>query len=329
MQKHIFYRLLMMIPVLLGVAFLVFTLMYITPGDPAKIILGESATEASIASLREEMGLNDSFVIRFGKYVGNIIFKFDFGTSYQTGRSVLGELIKRFPATLQLAALSAVVSIIIGVMLGITSAVKQYSWFDKIASAVGIVGVAMPNFWLGMMLVLIFSVKLKWLPASGTYGPQYWVLPSVTLGLISAASIMRTTRSCMLEVIRQDYIVTARAKGQSEWVIIIVHALKNAMIPIVTVVGIQFGQLLGGSVLVETVFSIPGIGRYMIDAIKARDYPIVQGGVLFLAACFSFVNLGVDILYSFLDPRMKPRFNTKKSKKTIAFKSGKEAKNNG
>lgn len=312
----------MMIPVLLGVAFLVFTLMYITPGDPAKIILGESATEASIEALREEMGLNDSFVIRFGRYVGDIFLKFDFGTSYQTGRSVLGELLKRFPATLQLAALSAVVSIFIGVMLGIISAVKQYSWFDKIASAVGIVGVAMPNFWLGMMLVLIFSVKLKWLPASGTYGLKYWVLPSITLGLISAASIMRTTRSCMLEVIRQDYIVTARAKGQSEWIIIIIHALKNALIPIVTVVGIQFGQLLGGSVLVETVFSIPGIGRYMIDAIKARDYPIVQGGVLFLATCFSFVNLGVDILYSFLDPRMKSMFNTKKKLKTKIFKSG-------
>jgi peptide/nickel transport system permease protein len=261
--------------------------------------------------------------------IKHIFLKFDFGTSYQTGRSVLGELLKRFPATVQLASLSAVVSVIIGVMLGIISAVKQYSWFDKIASAVGIVGVAMPNFWLGMMLVLIFSVKLKWLPASGTYGLKYWVLPSVTLGLISAASIMRTTRSCMLEVIRQDYIVTARAKGQSEWIIIIIHALKNALIPIVTVVGIQFGQLLGGSVLVETVFSIPGIGRYMIDAIKARDYPIVQGGVLFLAACFSFVNLGVDILYSFLDPRMKSMFNTKKRQKTIILKSGKEEESNG
>jgi peptide/nickel transport system permease protein len=326
--RHILIRLLLMIPVLLGVAFVVFTLMYITPGDPAKIILGDAATAEAIEALREEMGLNDSFAVRFGRYIGDIFLRFDFGNSYQTGRSVLGELLQRFPATVKLAAYSGLVSVIIGVILGIISAIKQYSWFDNISSAVGIVGVAMPNFWLGMMLVLIFSVKLKLLPASGTYGPQYWVLPSLTLGLISAASIMRTTRSCMLEVIRQDYIVTARAKGQSEWIIIVYHALKNALIPIVTVVGIQFGHLLGGSVLVETVFSIPGIGRYMIDAIKARDYPIVQGGVLFLSACFSFVNLAVDILYSFLDPRMKSMFNREKKRRMI-IKTGKEAKSNG
>lgn len=315
MLKYIGKRLLLMIPVLLGVALVVFTLMYITPGDPAKIILGESATEEAIEALREEMGLNDPFLVRFGSYVGDILFHFDFGNSYQTGRSVLQDLLERFPATVQLAVLSGVVSVIFGVFFGIISAVKQYSAFDNLASALGLVGVAMPNFWLGMMLVLIFSVKLRWLPASGTYGPEYWILPAITLGLISAASIMRTTRSSMLEVIRQDYIVTARAKGQSEWVIITVHALKNAMIPILTIVGIQFGQLLGGSVLVETVFSIPGIGRYMIDAIKARDYPIVQGGVLFLSACFSFVNLGVDVLYSLADPRMKSMFTVKKGPK--------------
>lgn len=315
MLKYIAKRLVLMIPVLLGVALVVFTLMYITPGDPAKIILGESATEEAIAELREEMGLNDPFLVRFGRYVGDIVFHFDFGNSYQTGRSVLKDLIDRFPATMQLALLSGMVSVIVGVVFGIISAVKQYSIFDNLASALGLIGVAMPNFWLGMMLVLIFSVKLRWLPASGTYGPEYWILPSITLGLISAASIMRTTRSSMLEVIRQDYIVTARAKGQSEWVIISVHALRNAMIPILTIVGIQFGQQLGGSVLVETVFSIPGIGRYMIDAIKARDYPIVQGGVLFLSACFSFVNLGVDVLYSLVDPRMKSMFAVKKTSK--------------
>jgi peptide/nickel transport system permease protein len=318
-----------MIPVLLGVAFVVFTLMYITPGDPAKIILGESATEEAVTALREEMGLNDSFVVRFARYIGDIIFRFDFGISYVTGLGVWGELISKFPATFKLAALSGVVSVIIGVTLGIISAIKQYSWFDNISSALGLLGVAMPNFWLGMMLVLIFAVRLKWLPASGTYGPEYWILPSITLGMISAASIMRITRSAMLEVIRQDYIVTARSKGQSEWVIITMHALKNAMIPIITVVGIQFGQLLGGSVLVETVFSIPGIGRYMIDAIKARDYPIVQGSVLFLAACFSFVNLGVDVLYSFVDPRMRTMFEHKGRSRKIKFKTNNGARNNG
>ena len=325
MLRYILNRLLMMIPVLLGVAFVVFTLMYITPGDPAKIILGESATEEAVTALREEMGLNDSFVVRFARYIGDIIFRFDFGISYVTGLGVWGELISKFPATFKLAALSGVVSVIIGVI----SAIKQYSWFDNISSALGLLGVAMPNFWLGMMLVLIFAVRLKWLPASGTYGPEYWILPSITLGMISAASIMRITRSAMLEVIRQDYIVTARSKGQSEWVIITMHALKNAMIPIITVVGIQFGQLLGGSVLVETVFSIPGIGRYMIDAIKARDYPIVQGSVLFLAACFSFVNLGVDVLYSFVDPRMRTMFEHKGRSRKIKFKTNNGARNNG
>ena len=313
MGKYILKRLVLMIPVLLGVSFVVFTLMYITPGDPAKIVLGESATPEMVAALREEMGLNDPFLVRFLNYVKNIVFHFDFGTSYQTGKDVLTEILARFPDTVRLALLSAIVAVVMGVVLGVISAVKQYSLFDNLASAIGLIGVAMPNFWLGMMLVLIFAVNLRLLPASGTYGPEYWVLPALTLGTISSANIMRTTRSQMLEVIRQDYIDTARAKGQSEFIIIMRHALKNAMIPIVTVVGIQFGQMLGGSVLVETVFSIPGVGRYMIDAIKARDYPVVQGGVLFLSACFSFVNLLVDIMYCYIDPKMKTMYAKKKN----------------
>ncbi len=313
MGKYILKRLLLMIPVLLGVAFVVFTLMYITPGDPAKVILGESATPEAVEAFRQEMGLNDPFLVRFFNYIKGILFRFDFGTSYQTKKPVLGEILTRFPNTVILAALSALVAVVVGVLLGVISAVKQYSLFDNLASIIGLLGVAMPNFWMGMMLVLIFSVYLRILPASGTYGPKYWILPSITLGFISAASIMRTTRSQMLEVIRQDYIDTARAKGQSEMNIIIKHALRNAMIPIVTVIGIQFGQMLGGSVLVETVFSIPGVGRYMIDAIKARDYPVVQGTVLFLSACFSFVNLGVDILYTFIDPKMKTLYAKKSS----------------
>ena len=309
MLRYIVKRLFHMIPVLLGVALVVFTLMYITPGDPAKIMLGDSASPETIAQLRTELGLDDSFIVRFLTYIKDIIFHFNFGISYQTSSDVLSELLSRFPATMQLALYSALVAIAVGVTLGIISAVMQYSFFDNIASALGLIGTAMPNFWLGMMLVLAFSVHLRILPASGTYGPKYWILPSLTLGLISAANIMRTTRSAMLEVIRQDYISTARAKGQSELMIILKHALKNAMIPIVTVVGIQFGRLLGGSVLVETVFSIPGIGRYMIEAIKARDYPVVQGGVLFLSMSFSFVNLAVDILYSFIDPKMKSMYS--------------------
>jgi len=312
MLKYILKRLILMVPVMLGVATIVFTLMYITPGDPAQLILGEAASKEAVAELRQEMGLNDGFIVRFFRYITDITLRFDFGVSYQTERPVLSDILTRFPITLKLAAFSAIISVVVGVILGIISAIRQYSIFDMVASSVGLLGVAMPNFWFGMMLILVFAVNLRWLPASGSYGPKYWILPSLTLGLISASSIMRMTRSSMLEVVRQDYVTTARANGHTDFLVITIHALRNALIPIITVVGIQFGMLLGGSVLVETVFSIPGLGRFMIDAIKARDYPIVQGGVLFLSACFSFVNLAVDLIYSFVDPRLKTMYATKK-----------------
>lgn len=324
MLKYIVKRLLAMIPVLLGVTLIVFTLMYFSPGNPAQQLLGSHASAEAVWNLEEELGLHGSYFERFFRYVKDVVFHFDFGNSYATGYPVMQEIMERFPYTLKLALISAAIAVAIGVAGGIISAVFQYSVFDNVATAISLIGVSMPNFWQGLMFIIIFSVQLKWFPPSGSYGPIYWVLPTATLGTSCAASVMRTTRSSMLEVIRQDYIRTARAKGQNEIVIVFKHVFRNSLIPIITVVGNQFGSLLGGSVLVESVFAIPGLGKYMIDSISQRDYPVVLGSVLFLAVCFSLVNLGVDILYSFIDPRVKSQYQSKSKRK-----KAKEAAVNG
>jgi ABC-type dipeptide/oligopeptide/nickel transport systems, permease components len=311
MYRFVLKRLLMMIPVLLGVTLVVFTMMYLTPGDPARIMLGEAAQPEEIERLREELGLNQSYLVRFGNYLKNILLHGDLGISYTTKESVTNEIVARFPTTLLLAFLSVTIAVCIGIPIGILAATRQYSVFDNIGTFLSLIGVSMPNFWQGLMLIILFSVYLGWLPSSGFYGVRYWILPSVTIGTSSAAVIMRMTRSSMLEVIRQDYIRTARAKGQTEMKIIVVHALKNALIPVITVVGLQFGILLGGAVLTESVFSIPGLGKLMIDSIKSRNFPMVQGGVLFIAMVFSFVNLAVDLLYAWVDPRIKSQYKAK------------------
>ncbi len=308
MYKYVLKRIAMLIPVMLGVTFIVFTLMYFTPGDPARIILGESAPQESVQQLREEMGLNDPFIVQFGSYIKNIVVKQDLGRSYVSKRNVAEEIMSRFPATLKLASAGVLVAVIIGIPIGIISAVKQYSALDSICMIFALVGVSMPVFWLGLMMILLFSVKLGLLPSSGFDSFSHLIMPAIALGTGSAAIITRMTRSSMLEVIRQDYIRTARAKGQEERVIVIRHALKNALIPIITVIGLQFGGLLGGAVLTESIFSIPGVGRLMVESIKSRDYPIVQGGVLFIAITFSIVNLLVDILYAYVDPRIKSQY---------------------
>jgi len=297
----------MMLPVLFGVVVIIFTLMYVTPGCPAFMILGGMASEADVAELRYLMGLDDPYFMQFGRYVANLL-RGDLGTSFTTRTPVFREIMLRFPQTMMLAVVSMMIAIMIGIPTGIVSATKQYSIFDNIAVVVGLIGVSMPNFWQALLLILLFSVHLNWFPPSGFYGPEFWVLPALTLGTSAAAVIMRMTRSSMLEVIRQDYIRTARAKGQRESVIIMRHALKNALIPVITVIGLQFGTLLGGAVLIESIFSIAGVGRLMVDAITARDNPIVQGGVLFIAFSFSFINLIVDVIYAFVDPRMKSQF---------------------
>lgn len=307
MHKYIIKRLLLLIPVLLGVTLLVFTILSLTPGDPAQLILGESAPKEAVLKLREEMGLNDPFLLQYFRFVKNAVIG-DFGRSYTTGREVFGEIFSRFPNTFVLAITGMVISICIGIPVGIISATRQYSFLDSFSMILALLGVSMPVFWLGLMLILVFSVKLGLLPSGGFDGLTSIILPGLTLGVGSAAIITRMTRSSMLEVIRQDYIRTARAKGVSEKVVINRHALKNALIPIITVVGLQFGGLLGGAVLTESVYSWPGVGRLMVDAIRQKDTPTVLAAVVFLATVFSVVNLLVDVLYAYVDPRIKSQY---------------------
>ncbi|QEK12948.1 ABC transporter permease [Crassaminicella thermophila] len=308
MLKYVSRRVLLLIPVLIGVAFIVFTLLYLTPGDPARMVLGEQAPQEAVDELREEMGLNDPFFVQFGRYVYKATIKHDLGRSYITKRPVTQELLNVFPTTLKLASLSMVIAVIIGIPFGIISAIKQYSVFDSVVMVFALIGISMPVFWLGLLLILFFAVKLGWLPSSGFYSFKHMILPALTLGAQSIAIITRMTRSSMLEVIRQDYIRTVRAKGQKERLVILRHALGNALIPVITIAGIQFGILLGGAVLTEVIFSVPGVGRLMVEAIKMRDYPIVQGGVLYIAIAFSVVNLLVDLLYAYVDPRIRAQY---------------------
>ena len=303
--KFILKRLAMMIPVLIGVSFIIFAMLYFTPGDPAQVILGDMATEEDLELFRAENGLNGGFLEQYVYYMKKVVTKGDLGTSYTTKQPVTGELLDRFPTTFKLAGISIIISVIIGIVVGIISATRQYSIFDNVCTIFSLIGVSMPNFWQGMILIIFFSVYMGWFPPSGFSTPLHWVLPAITIGTSQAANIMRMTRSSMLEVIRQDYIRTARAKGQKESVVIWKHALKNALIPIITVVGLSFGRLLGGAVLTESIFSIAGIGKLMVDSIKLKNYPMVQGGVLFIAFVMCIVNLLVDILYAYADPKIR------------------------
>ncbi len=308
MLRYIARRLLLLLPVILGVTLITFSMLYFTPGDPARLTLGEQAGAEQLEQFRELHGLNDPYFVRFFNYVKNAVVHQDLGLSYRNRQPVFDEILTRFPATLKLAGMGVLLAVAIGIPVGIISATKQYSIFDNVSMVGALIGVSMPNFWQGMLLILLFSVHLGWLPSSGFASWKQMILPVITIGTSTAAIITRMTRSSMLEVIRQDYIRTARAKGQRERTIINRHALGNAMIPIVTVIGLQFGYLLGGAVLTESIFSIPGVGKLMVDAIKQKDYPIVQGGVLFIAVTFSVVNLFIDILYAFLDPRIRSQY---------------------
>ncbi|MCF4113167.1 MULTISPECIES: nickel ABC transporter permease [Dethiosulfovibrio] len=308
MFKYIFKRVLMLVPVLIGVTFIVFSMLYITPGDPARMVLGEQAPQESVDELRQEMGLNDPFFVQFGRYVYKAVVHGDIGRSYITKRPVVQEIWAAFPVTLKLSAIAMVIAMIVGIPCGIVSAIKQYSLFDNAVTIFAMIGISMPVFWLGILLILLFSVRLGWVPPSGFDSVSTMILPALTLGAQSVAIITRMTRSSMLEVIRQDYIRTVRAKGQRERVVIWKHALGNALIPVITISGIQFGILLGGAVLTELIFSIPGVGRLMVESIKMRDFPVVQGGVLFIAVAFCVVNLLVDLVYAWLDPRIKAQY---------------------
>ena len=311
MHKYIARRLLYLIPVIIGVTFIIFSLMHLTPGDPARLILGEVATPEEIAETRERMGLNDPMIVQYGRFMAQLVFGGEdgrLGRSFRTQRLISDEIGHRFVPTLQLAAAGTLVSVLMGIPIGIIAATKQYSFFDNITMVLALLGLSMPLFWMALLMQLLFGIRLGWLPIMGWGTWQQMLMPAFAIGVGSAATIARMTRSSMLEIIRQDYIRTARAKGQKESVIIMEHALKNALIPIITVIGLQFGFLLGGAVLTETVFAIPGIGTFMLEGIRTRDMPLVQGGVLVIAIAFSLVNLIVDILYAFVDPRIKSQY---------------------
>ncbi len=307
MHKYIFKRILMMIPVVIGVSLLVFMVLKMTPGDPARVVAGSEADEATVAQIREELGLNKPVLQQYVDYMAGMLHG-DMGNSYTTGKPVFSEILSRMPTTFTLAFAGVLVAVLIGIPLGIISATKQYSILDNISTLLALTGVAMPNFWLGLMLILVFALQLGWLPSGGVTSWQGYILPAVTLGVGATANFMRTTRSSMLEVIRQDYIRTVRAKGANEKRVILRHALRNALIPVITVIGLQIGTLLGGAVVNETVFSLPGVGMLMINSINKKDEPVVLGCLITFAVVFSLVNLFVDILYAYIDPRIKSQY---------------------
>lgn len=313
MYKYVFRRILQTIPVLMGVSLIVFSIMHLTPGDPALTILGEEAAPEQVEALREHLGLNDPLHIQYLNFLKNIV-KGDLGDSFQTKVPVIDEIWARFPNTLILSILAMIVTVIMAIPLGVISATNQNKPIDHIAMFFALAGVSMPNFWQGMMAILIFSVfwtnKFGYplFPSSGFDGWKNLVLPVLTIGTSCAGSITRMTRSSLLEELRQDYVRTARAKGLRERTVVYKHALRNSLIPVITATGLQFGFLLGGSVLTETVFSFPGVGRLIVDAIRANDIPMVQGGLLFLAFTFAVINLLVDILYSYVDPRIRAKY---------------------
>ena len=297
-----------MIPVLLGVAFLVFAILSLTPGDPGTIILGITAKPEDIASLNEQFGYNKPLLIRFFSYIKDIVLHFNLGVSYQTREPVINDIMAKFPNTLKLTIFSMSLSAIIGISFGIISAVKQYSALDHICVVTALVFACIPGFWLGLMLMMLFSLKLGWLPSYGAESLKNFILPTLTVSMTSAAGLLRLTRSAMLETIRQEYIRTAKAKGASKKRIIIKHALRNALMPVVTTLGTSFGASLGGAIIAETVFAMPGMGTLITTAIRQKDIPMVMGSTLFLAVLFSLIILLVDILYAVIDPRIMDKY---------------------
>jgi peptide/nickel transport system permease protein len=331
MLAYAIRRILILIPTLLGVSILVFLMLHLTPGDPAELLLGERATDEALHQIREHLGLNEPLYIQYGMFLKRLM-KGDLGETIWTRQKVWIEVKQRFPATIELAVAALSIACLFGITLGIISATKQYSVFDYVSMLAALTGVSMPIFWLGLVFMLIFSVNLGWLPLSArlsidvdlevitniytldalltrnwvAFRDAIWhlIMPAVTLSTIPMAIIARMTRSAMLEVLRQDYIKTAKAKGLSQFKVVFKHGLRNALIPVVTTIGLQFGVTLGGAILTESIFAWPGVGKWMYDAVMQRDYMVIQGGTLFIAALFILINLCVDILYAIINPRI-------------------------
>ena len=309
MLRYVFKRLFLLIPVLLGVTFIIFTIMAIQPGDPGRMILGENASQEAVDKLNDQLGVNEPFFTRFFNYIYNAIFKLDFGTSYRTSQPVFDDVFARAGTSFKIAFNGMLMATVIGIPIGVLSAVKQYSHIDTFSRITAMLTAAIPPFWLGMMLIFIFALKLQVLPSNGIETWKHFILPMVTLGIPYAGSQLRMTRSTMLETIRQDYIRTAKAKGVPNGVIIFRHALKNALLPIITITATSFGGLLGGAVITESVFSMPGLGTLIVTGIRQRDTPSVLAATIFLAFMFGVIMLVVDLLYAFVDPRIKAKYS--------------------
>ncbi|MES2304496.1 MAG: ABC transporter permease [Gemmatimonadota bacterium] len=303
MIRYIALRLLLLIPTLLGVLAVTFALLYLAPGDPVAAIVGERADSATVARVRQELRLDDPVPLRFVRYAGGVV-RGDLGRSYITRRPIVRELAQRFPATLRLAGAAMLIAICFGLSIGILGALRPGSWADRIATLGAYLGISFPVYWVGLLLILGFAVTLRWFPPSGYGGLLFLVLPAITLGMRSVAFLARMTRSAMREVLGSDLVRTARAKGLSERRVVLRHALGNALLPIITVIGLDFGSYLTGSILTETIFSWPGVGRYVLTAIDKRDLPAIQGSILFLSLVFVLANLLTDLCYAAADPRV-------------------------
>ncbi|MEA2531578.1 MAG: peptide/nickel transport system permease protein [Thermomicrobiales bacterium] len=307
MSKHIIARLILLVPTLFGVSFLVFIGMYLMPGDPVMTMLSATNTVASpetMASIRQQLGIDDPWHVRYLHFLSDAV-RGDLGESWRTREDVLTMVASQFPSTLQLAVVGLGVAFLVGTTLGTLAAVFRGRWIDTVAMVVAMAGVSMPSFWLGLLLLYLFSVRLGWVTITGSDDLKHLVLPASVLGLNASAIVSRLTRSSMLDVLRSEYVTTARAKGLRERAVVLAHALPNALIPTVTVVGLQFGALLGGSMIIEIVFARQGVGQIAVTAIQGKDFPVVQGVVLLVATSYVLVNLAVDILYAFLDPRIR------------------------
>ncbi|MBN1137185.1 MAG: ABC transporter permease [Anaerolineae bacterium] len=304
MALYVARRLLLLLPILVGVSLLTFAILHVTPGDPVVMMLGQYATPERIAGLRQELGLDDPLPVQYGHYVWRVLHG-DLGRSFRSQRPVMDEILDRFPSTLELTVAALVLSMMAGVAVGVIAATARSRWVDGGLMAGALVGLSIPEFWLGIVLLIVFGIKLNLVPVTGAAGLKGLILPAFTLALGPAAVLARLTRSSILEVIREDYVRTAWSKGLAARAVIRNHVLRNALIPVVTVLGLQFAALLGGTVFIENVFARPGIGRLAVNAIATRDYPMVQGIVLFTAVVYALLNLAVDVLYGFLDPRIR------------------------
>ena len=306
MGRYIIKRLLLMIPVIIGVTLLIFLLQAFTPGDPAQLALGSDATEAELEQWREERGLNDPIIVQYVKYMWGVLHG-DLG--------ITRTIIERWPTTFLVALLSVSISAVIGIVLGILAALNRNNWIDSVARLVGMLGVSMPNFWFALLMIMYFAVEKKWFPVSGFGTPAHWVLPMATVGILGSCGLLRLTRSAVLDSLSADYVRTARSKGQKESKVVIHHVLRNALIPIVTSVGGHFAGALGGTIIIEQIFAIPGLGQLMVNAIYQRDYPLIRGSVVLVAVTASVVNLLIDLVYAAIDPRVKASFKSSGSLK--------------